>query len=229
MTEISVQTDECLFRKKVIIDYVDNHVLGDTKQRFIDLINENQKLKQQIAYLTRTNNEILYLKYYEKMLITDYIKESNKPIDYEWQPVKQYKFITITFDPEKFGINNSPELEKQYILHKLAYLKKSDLCQSFYGCFEFHKSGSIHAHLIMCTNYDKEVYKYLKQQFTDNPRNRHAIDYCLAKVKAQQYIEKESDHYFISKTEKQIIDQILKPSVIVKENIDLDYGLNDTV
>lgn len=172
------------------------------EQKYAKALLRIQELEQQIAFMTGTSSEQLELSYDQKMKIEKYITErkvaTNLPPFY-WLPIPHFKFITITFDPAKFGLNNEPSKEKNYILWHLTRIRKYGWCTCFSGCFEKQQNGTIHAHLIMGTNYQTDVYKYLHKQFTDNPRNKVAIRIDPAKIRAMEYIRKESDHYFQSK------------------------------
>lgn len=150
--------------------------------------------------------ELLDLKYYQKMDIRNTFSENTLPFvfDYESKLSNAY-FITITFDPNKFGVKENTDLRKDYILYQLTKLKQKELYTDCYGCFEYHKNGIVHSHLIMITNYPKEIKQLLKSKFTDNVHNKVVIQLDKAKFpQAQQYIEKESEHYYIIKRKDKV-------------------------
>lgn len=111
----------------------------------------------------------------------------------------EYKFITITFDPKKFGLFNNRSDEQNYILKQLLKLIKANYIKSLAGCFEYQKNGTTHAHLIArvkCSNADIE--DYLRPNFTDDPKNKYAIK-CEdpnSFKNIENYIKKESSEYF---------------------------------
>ena len=178
-------------------------ILCPTCEIFI-LKNEKRLLQEQIQFLTQAQSEELLIPYYAEQLIEKYIIIYLKyqlcsttipdiPLSY----LSNTYFITITFDPTRFGVANPPEQEEQYILYQLARIIKKGFCFSFFGCFEKHKNGITHSHLIMHSNYRVEVYDLLKRAFTNNPRNRVAIDIGNAhQTKSISYIIKESNKYF---------------------------------
>lgn len=128
------------------------------------------------------------------------IKRSNKQIEYpiDKDQLPSYQFITLTFDPSKFGLQPMEQQRKDYILYHIMNLYKKQLIHNFYGSFEYHKSGLVHAHLI-AQLYDKNtVYNYLQSKFTNNNKNKIAIRMDPAKIpNAIDYINKESTDYFI--------------------------------
>lgn len=103
-------------------------------------------------------------------------------------------FITITFDPSKFDVENDTNQERVYILHKLELAMQQYYILQYYGCFEYQKNGSIHAHLVAdITNKSfHDIRKYLKPYFTNQPRNLHAVDvqYVKSMSKTIDYINK---------------------------------------
>lgn len=104
------------------------------------------------------------------------------------------KFITITFDPDKFGSVNEDIREKEYILSVLYRLKS--YYTFIYGCFEYHKSGTVHSHLIMHTSV-ANMKQMLRPYFTNNPKNKIVIDVGPAKMpQSITYINKESKDFY---------------------------------
>ena len=217
--------------KKVIVEHIDSFVLGDQKQLIKQLMEENRQLKQQIAYITGQTSEALELEYYEKHLVYKHIKRNIKPKIPPYEPNRHFKFITLTFDPTKFGINNDNEKEKLYILHKLAAIIKMDMATVLYGCFEYQQIGSTHAHILLGTNYDHLVQPALKKAFTDNPRNKNAVDYKYARKTAIEYINKECPYgrdkeWFEMKQISEIVSDILPVKSTPPIDLQaLDYGL----
>ena len=153
-----------------------------------------------IRFLSRDHHEALSLTHSQKMDVYYKIRRSDIPINIDTiladYSLSYLKFITITFDPEKFGSNNDSDHEKDYILSVLIRLSRSYFF--FYGCFEFHKSGTVHAHLLMASSENDSFWnKTLKSYFTDKPRNRNAVTCYPAKMpQSVRYINKESDDYF---------------------------------
>lgn len=154
--------------------------------------------------------ELLVLSQYDKLALRN-IKRSVKPIPFklpEDSTLLHYRFITITFDPKKFGTSPLEELRKNYILDKLYKSVESDkLVEKFYGSFEYHKNGMLHAHAILVIHSvsDKVMARYFTDFFSDNPRNKVAIQLGPAKKTALDYINKESEDYFYySKSYKEV-------------------------
>jgi len=154
---------------------------------------ENQQLKEQLAFFLGSSNiqnnstEL----YFAKKTFTQCDKQA---IDYS----NEYFFFTLTFDPDKFGHDNDSEDEEDYILivlHKLLKGKERYNVDSIYLCFEKTKAGVIHAHGVCVSSpaYLKVVKHYLKTCFTNNPRNRFAVQYEPAKKRCIEYINKTHD------------------------------------
>lgn len=106
------------------------------------------------------------------------------------------KMITITFDPKKFPVLFDKDAQRSYIIQSLEELISTDWgCNyqlgEFYGCFELHDSGVVHAHLIMTHIHIEELH-ILKMKFTDNRNNINAI-HCCEKTydEALAYINKK--------------------------------------
>lgn len=85
-------------------------------------------------------------------------------------------FITITFDPHRFDSLDltSEESQKKYILKQLHNLRHR--LGFVYGCFEKHKSGVIHSHLILETRDEETIKDSLIRAFSKNIKNRFCID-----------------------------------------------------
>lgn len=112
--------------------------------------------------------------------------------------LSSYKFLTITFDPTKFGHFNNIEAEKNYILYTLRMLTKTNVITQLSGCFEFQKNGTTHAHVLIRTSSEnKKIEELLRPHYTDNKRNVRAIQCVPARFPTCiQYMKKESDDYF---------------------------------
>lgn len=158
---------------------------------------ENKKLKEQLNYFLGTSNivndstELYYAK-------KDWCELFHPPDNELLLVPNQTFFFTLTFDPDKFGYNNDPEDEEDYILiilHKAFKDKERYNINGIYMCFEKHKSGVIHAHGIMRSSpyFMKVVKHYLKTCFTNNPRNIKAVQYEPSKANGIQYIGKTHD------------------------------------
>lgn len=111
-------------------------------------------------------------------------------------------FVTLTFDPNKFGVQPFEHERKQYLKYQFSELLKLELIQSVYGSIEYHANGIPHCHavIIMPPSNQKIVYRILKEAMTDNKRNRVSVQLDSAKwPNAIKYIEKESEEYFIDR------------------------------
>jgi len=127
-----------------------------------------------------------------------FFERSSEPIWFDYLPwLSQAYFITLTFDPERFGVSNHTDAQKDYLLMIICMIFEKELALSVYGCFEFCKTGAVHTHMILQTNQIDQVKKLFKKQLTFNAYNKHAVDVGNAKhPQAQQYIEKESTDYY---------------------------------
>lgn len=135
-------------------------------------------------------------------------------------------FITLTFDPDKFGANNPPEDEENYIRYILAKLCSKEKVFNIYGCFEQFQTGITHSHLIMHTNYIDEIRKELKLAFTNNPRNRVAIQIGPAhKTKSIEYINKMDDGHKVYDPKTFYVYGKEYEQDDIKNDNPLDYGL----
>jgi len=186
------------------------------------LQHENYKLRRQLDSILLRNNELLDLKYYQKLLSESAI-QTDEPIQLEIQldiPLTSLKFITITFDPSKFGVNNQVVSERQYILYQLMLLVKKGFIDSFYGCFEFHHNGATHAHVIThLVRFDIPLIKLLRPAFTDNPQNKVAVRVDPARMpQAIQYVNKvdklEGKGYF--SYDLSILNPVIDPLDIIE-------------
>lgn len=155
---------------------------------------ENKQLKEQLSFFlgsSNIQNDSTEL-YYAKKVFTQCDKQD---IDFSMD----FFFFTLTFDPDKFGHDNDPEDEEDYILivlHKLLKGKERYNVESIYLCFEKTKAGVIHAHGVCISSpaYLKVVKHYLKTCFTNNPRNIKAVQYEPAKKRCIEYINKDADY-----------------------------------
>jgi len=152
-----------------------------------------------INFLTRDYHEALQITHIQRLNIDAAFIRSKDPIDIlprlRDMSLSLMKFVTITFDPDKFGSVNESDREKEYILSVLYNLQIH--YHFIYGCFEYHKSGTIHAHLIINTTCCN-LKQILRPKFTNNPKNHKAIDIGPAKLpQSITYINKESSDYFM--------------------------------
>lgn len=103
-------------------------------------------------------------------------------------------FVTITFDPHRFDKLelSTEQSQKDYILTMLSKASKrpETYTEFIYGCFEKHKSGVIHTHLLYKIDDKNELEKYLLRKFASKPRNKHAVDISWVKdiEKVYEYI-----------------------------------------
>lgn len=202
--------------------------------RIKQLEEENRELRQELIKLTFTPPESFDIDYSVRMDIHNFVLRSTEAMDFEYiDKLSHAYFITITFDPAKFGCQQYEKQRKNYILAQLLELRKEDKYTECYGCFEYHDNGIVHSHLIMITAYPKYVYRFLKSKFTDNSKNKVVIQVDKAKYpQAKQYIEKESsDYYYINILPgySRTIDTSISPDIKQqKKDIiisPLDYGL----
>lgn len=164
-----------------------------------ELKREVHELKLVNQYLTRGNHTLFDFSNNDYRIVNQFLTFSEPIKDQDVsQHVRSLRFYTITFDPSKFGVSNDIELEKQYMLLQIGKAYNNFNCTYVYGCFEYHKNGSLHTHFIMnCYGSHPKIYKFIKYQFTDNPANRCALvvktvnDYGVIK-----YINKESEEYY---------------------------------
>lgn len=111
----------------------------------------------------------------------------------------EYKFLTITFDPKKFGQFNLHSDEQNYIFKQLYKLIKANLITSLSGCFELQKNGTTHAHMICRTTASNdEINTALVLSFSDDPKNKYAIK-CedpRSMNNITTYMQKEAQDYY---------------------------------
>lgn len=126
-------------------------------------------------------------------------------------------FLTITFDPDRFGLDYeyiTDDQKKKYVLSKLQDILSAErfdvedelmppLITAIYGCFEYTKNLQVHAHAILLSPQPGTLYTALKPYFTAR-RISPAIDIQkVNKVRdVLKYIEKESNDYFFQSMTK---------------------------
>lgn len=158
-----------------------------------DLKKANELLQMEVRYWKKESCKLLQLG-------TDYSVYFET--DSKYLPIKymgdksDYRFLTITFDPSKFGLFNNHQDEQNYIFRTL--YKSRHMIKQLTGCFEYQQNGSTHAHMIIRTSYtDKEIEDYLRPMYTDNTRNKYAIKCLPAKFpNVEQYLNKESNEFY---------------------------------
>ncbi len=140
-----------------------------------ELIVMNRQLRREMAFYKDIEFQLT-----QKNLWGDYaIVRSDVPQPFIYREEFTYKFITLTFDPTRFDQldASSEESQKLYILNSL-YLIKWDI-KEMYGCFEKHKSGIIHSHLIMSArDFERwdDMKTLLNKSFSSRHYNEHAVD-----------------------------------------------------
>jgi len=143
-----------------------------------ELINENKELyKDNLLY---RNIEFPLLKTHSSKYKYMYTYDS-QPMAWEEYHMREYQihFLTITFDPDRFDnlILTTEEAQKNYILHSLSEFKNK--INFIYGCFEKHKNGIIHSHLLINffdhMDFLENSYPSLKAKFTKNIRNPYTL------------------------------------------------------
>lgn len=189
-----------------------------------DLRKRVKELEQQLQKYNTEIPDCLMISPLRLSKINYLFYRSTKPLEFEYKnDLKNALFITLTFDPNKFGIQPLIEERKNYILHSIRRLYKTGLIVSVYGSFEFHKSGMIHSHFIAIKKLyvdEKDIYRELRSMFTDNPHNKCAVTIYPAKFpQAKEYIEKEStDYYSIYEKHNHLDDIIMLERSELKES-----------
>lgn len=82
-------------------------------------------------------------------------------------PLNKVQFITITFDPAKFKFISDRRYQRAYILTVLSHMKEKGYIAPYFGCFELHQNGRVHAHIATVETHSmfkREAVPY----FTDN-------------------------------------------------------------
>lgn len=172
------------------------------KCEIIKLKNEVCTLRRELAKYYTSDVTKFTPNFYDKFLSLNFkTVRQCQPIEYVYESeLPNSFFITITFDPARFGLYPYESERKQYILNSLYKIMKDELIKKCYGCFEYHQNGIVHSHLIANIAPDdaKIVKRKLREQFTDNLHNKIVVDIGKAKFpQAKQYIEKESEEYFM--------------------------------
>lgn len=165
------------------------------KCRIIDLEKANEFLRTELRYWKKESNKQLILK-------DDYSQYFD--IDNKYLPIKyigdiiEYHFLTITFDPSKFGLFNNHQDEQNYIFKTVRHCIKKEAIRQLTGCFEYQQNGTTHAHMIIRSDLnDRDIEDLLRPYYTDNEKNRYAIKCLPAKFpNVEQYIMKESNEYY---------------------------------
>lgn len=100
-----------------------------------------------------------------------------------------FTFYTITFSPQRFYYHTDTQY-KEYILYHLLeiYLNYNAY---IYGCFEYHQSGLIHAHVVIRhPKEQKKIQKYLNEQFNHSKKNKYCIDEGVKHITTQLDMDK---------------------------------------
>lgn len=166
-----------------------------------------KELRQEIMRYNMDKSEVFRVSSYADIDIYNRVLRFNRPDDTfnlpDDETLINWRFLTLTFDPLKFGIESSEIDRKRYILYKLLRAVNKDIIKHFYGCFEYHESGIIHAHVLIKTEYsDSFIEDYFQPEFTDNRRNKRAVKCLPAKTTVLDYIhkvntpDKRSDDFF---------------------------------
>lgn len=157
---------------------------------------ENTRLNLELKYWRNESSPVLVLK-------KDYSKNFHlttvyQPIVYNPVDLTPYRFLTITFDPKKFGQYNNNNDERNYIFYTLDKSIRDCLINRLTGCFEYQVNGTTHAHILITTDKtDKQVEQYFRPYYTDDKRNIYAIKCVPAKFpNVETYIKKESNEYY---------------------------------
>lgn len=172
--------------------------------------------KQELKYLRKESNKHLLLeKDYSKYFETD---NRYLPLNLYGKHT-DYHFLTLTFDPAKFGLFNNPCDEKNFIFATLYKARK--WIRHLTGCFEYQKNGTTHAHLLLSLlqtpnspSSDKDIEDWFRKFYTDNPKNKYAIKCYPAKFPTvEDYIKKESTEYYRYDPSNGLDDVPIMPSV----------------
>lgn len=141
----------------------------------------------------------------------DYMKpvhnENYKQVQFDENTPWGNRFITITFDPNKFGANflSQPQTCKNYVFNVLNELKP--LFDKMVFVFETHKSGIIHAHLSYKvksadTDVDEAQLELatlklrLKYYFSKSLKNKKCIHDRIFNEGGKQYMTKTNKSYY---------------------------------
>lgn len=132
----------------------------------------------------------------------EYFTETCEPIEVSIAK-KCSMFYTITFSPKRF-YEHTDDQYKAYILYHIGKMYVDDIIWYAYGCFEYHKSGVIHAHVVISSYNHDIVKKILNKSFNHDARNRKCIDasFVQSEDKTLNYLhktttpEQRSNHFF---------------------------------
>lgn len=158
----------------------------DECNSFKDILIQSQKyiLQYRMKYDDDTDEPNMIWTYVEPKLTEEMITDKEKLM-----------FYTVTFSPQRFHLH----LDNQYIdyiLFHISELYERQIISFAYGCFERHKSGIIHSHIIIKAYQQDIVKEYLNKKFNHDARNRRCIDSSFVKSisKTIDYIHKESSN-----------------------------------
>lgn len=164
----------------------------DYQKRIHDLEEEVKQLRFALQQLKQKDS---ITKYYEKYFMFKSYEEMVHRIKYSIRHSKiskilpddkPIKMMTLTFDPKMFKVLSNRESQRDYIEKVLIteYDMRKELVQ---GCYELHKNGVVHAHIIVDREHD------LLRYFTKNQTNQYAVD-CkeMPYSSAYTYITKET-------------------------------------
>lgn len=167
----------CDFCVSPILDY--KKIAEAYKQKYEDLMEEHTNLmKRDSCYSLMQNNPPEDYKY--KVALLDEPKEWGTPSD-------TVKMVTITFDPKKFPTLFDRSSQRDYIIYILNEMVNKNygptmIVGDFYGCFELHESGVVHAHILFLSIFIEQIND-LKMKFTNNKLNDKCIHVCEKPVK----------------------------------------------
>lgn len=159
-----------------------------------ELLIENKQLKDDNVYYRCIETFLTKHEPRDSYLNAFYIEDSPMAFD-DYTIRGNCYFMTITFDPKRFDNFHltTSETQKKYILYQLH--KHRYRIVFMYGCFEKHKNGVIHSHIIInpiCEDdFKQHCLNHLKSAFTKNINSRITIDYQLVKSvdKTIEYID----------------------------------------
>lgn len=145
---------------------------------------QDDLFKKLIKIVHNQNKELMYYKSIEinlKHNLSEFnelaFEQSDEPMALDSKVnLDSLYFLTITFDPHRFdNLELSTEIsQKRYIIRQLYEIRHH--VKFIYGCFEKHKSGIIHSHLVIDVNDVEYITDKLMRAFSSKPSNKHAID-----------------------------------------------------
>jgi len=172
------------------------------------------KLKNALYFKTLQNDLLLKNESYiniECPVYYPFNREQMYVTDIEL-PDRDYIAITLTFDQQKHHqLILTPTYEqKKYIEKVISNLLYEQLISAVYGCFEKHKSGFIHSHLLVPHYGDyNNIYNKLIPYFTNREfKKQHAVLIKPVKdlTKWVNYINKESSDFIEWNLKKNTIE-----------------------